>query len=503
MQMLTLYFVRQIRQIELSAYQQQEPGSLMRAAGWAAAQYALKLLAAPAQTILILAGPGNNGGDAFEVAVHLAHAGHRVHILHHPPKENRSDEGAAALKKAKDCDAIVWLTDDAALKNNYALAVDGLYGVGLRQQKFSASVQHHIAAINALHCPVLALDVPSGLNADTGNLISDIAICATHTVTFIGDKVGLHTANGRDHAGVVTVANLGVTAQCFPASAMQLNQPMLFPKILRSRAHNTSKGSNGTVYLCGGTSGMQGAVVLAARSALYCGAGRVIAGFIGTPPEFDPMQPEIMCCAAQQYQANPELTVVIGPGLGNTGASFEVLSRALLSASPVVADADALNLIAQQPALMALCNGRDRDSTLLTPHPLEAARLLACSVTQIQSDRVDAARKIARRFSSIVILKGSGSVIAHPDGRTAINPTGNAGLASGGTGDVLAGACGALIAQHGDIWEAALAATYLHGAAADNLVQSGAGPVGLTASEIIHAMRDALNGTSAAIMQNR
>ena len=155
--------------------------------------------------------------------------------------------------------------------------------------------------------------------------------------------------------------------------------------------------------------------------------------------------------------------------------------------------------MAQQPALIALCNGRDADSTLLTPHPLEAARLLACSVEQIQADRVAAAKKLARRFSSVVILKGSGSIIARPDGHVVINPTGNPGLATGGSGDVLAGACGALFAQHHDIWASALGATYLHGAAADSLVQQGIGPVGLTPSELIVAMRTCINQHSQQV----
>jgi len=148
---------------------------------------------------------------------------------------------------------------------------------------------------------------------------------------------------------------------------------------------------------------------------------------------------------------------------------------------------------------MALCNGRDQATTVLTPHPLEAARLLGCSVELVQADRIDAAKKLARRYSSVVILKGSGTIIAQPDGRIVINPTGNASLATGGTGDVLAGACGAFIAQHRDIWQAALAATYLHGAAADNLVQRGTGPVGLSAGELIVEIRHQLNATSRAI----
>jgi len=493
-----LYSVKQLRQIEQSATEQLEP-ALMRAAGQAAAQAALRLLTTPMQPVLILAGPGNNGGDAFEVAAHLSHAGHHVTVLHHPAKSARSAECEQAYSKAQACAGIVWLANDSDLENNYALVVDGLFGIGLTQKNISATLQKHIAQINSMSCPVLALDVPSGLNADTGTVTSQIAIQASHTITFIGDKVGLHTGDGQDYAGAVEVNDLGIAATFFPTSAMELNQPTLFAKIFKPRRQNSSKGSNGIVNLIGGASGMHGAIILAARTALYCGAGRVFAGFIDAPPGYDATQPEIMCRPAQQLQVDPDHVVVIGPGLGKSIASFDLVSRALLGTSLLVLDADALNLMAQQPALMALCNGRDQATTVLTPHPLEAARLLGCSVELVQADRIDAAKKLARRYSSVVILKGSGTIIAQPDGRIVINPTGNASLATGGTGDVLAGACGAFIAQHRDIWQAALAATYLHGAAADNLVQRGTGPVGLSAGELIVEIRHQLNATSRAI----
>ena len=199
-----------------------------------------------------------------------------------------------------------------------------------------------------------------------------------------------------------------------------------------------------------------------------------------------------MCRAALNSSQASDITV-IGPGLGNSIASFDLVSRALLDSNLVVLDADALNLMASQPALMALCNGRAALSTLLTPHPLEAARLLSCSVEEIQADRLASAKKLARRYGSVVILKGSGSIVAHPDGQIVVNPTGNPGLASGGTGDVLAGVCGALLAQIRDVWQAALGATWLHGAAADQLVNTGIGCKGLTASELLPAVRALLN----------
>jgi len=200
-----------------------------------------------------------------------------------------------------------------------------------------------------------------------------------------------------------------------------------------------------------------------------------------------------MCRDARQTHFSLDTTVVIGPGLGTSDASIDAVKHALHSHNPLVIDADALNLIAQQPALRQLCQYRNQLSTLLTPHPLEAARLLECGVETIQADRINAARKLAQDYSAVVILKGSGSIIAHPNGDIVVNPTGNPALATAGTGDVLAGLCGSLLAQHKMIWQAALAATYLHGAAADSLVARGIGPVGLCAGELLVEIRGQIN----------
>jgi hydroxyethylthiazole kinase-like uncharacterized protein yjeF len=499
-----LYTVKQLRQIEEAALASSGPGVLMRAAGKAAAETAQELLSKSLlnkddQSILIFAGPGNNGGDALEVAVHLDAAGYKVFVLHHPPKSTMSKDCQQAFNQAKLCTQLIWLKSDIFLKKSYTLVVDGLFGIGLNSQPMSPVLQRQIEEINALHShpncssSVLALDVPSGLSADTGNLISAIAIKASHTITFIADKPGLHTGSGRDYAGIVSVNSLGIAAKFFPPSDIGLNDINLFPTIFQPRLHNSNKGSHGTVTTIGGATGMQGALVLASRAALHSGAGRVIAGFVESPPNFDVQQPEIMCRAAQQTQFGSDSVVVIGPGLGQSSGSADLVSSTLLNKSPLVIDADALNLLAKQPALRALCNSRDPLSTLLTPHPLEAARLLGCSVDLVQADRICAARRLAQQYSAVVILKGSGSIIAHPNGTIVINPTGNAGLATGGTGDVLAGVCGSLIAQHENIWEAALAATWLHGAAADALVAKGIGPVGLCAGELLAEVRKILN----------
>ena len=498
-----LYTVNQLRQIEKTALlsdvtpHQTPAPTLMQAAGATTAGEAQRLLSDHPHTILVVAGPGNNGGDALEAAVYLADSAYTVHVLHHPARSAPSQDAQHALERAKNCVQLHWLDSKAALNDNYGLVIDGLFGIGLKPTLLSAGLSRQIEQINAMSCPVLALDVPSGLDADNGCLLTD-AIQATHTITFIADKPGLHTGDGRDYAGQVRVASLGLSEQTFPSSDMMLNRTELFKPTLRPRRHNSHKGSFGTLAVLGGTTGMQGAVILAARAALHSGAGRVVAGFIDTPPHFDPFQPELMCRQAHNVALTADTAVVIGPGLGNAIGSFDLLSQALPSNCPLVIDADALNLMAQQPALHALCSGRGDVPTLLTPHPLEAARLLACSVADIQADRIKAARKIALRYTAVVILKGSGSIIAHPDGRVVVNPTGNPGLASAGTGDVLAGVCGALLAQYRDPWLAALAAVYYHGAAADALVAQGTGPLGLCASELLPAIRSQLNDAMSA-----
>lgn len=479
----------------------------MRNAGQAAAQAALNLLSKRRQhveqSILVFAGPGDNGGDALEAAVHLANAGHDVVVLHHPPKSVMSPECHRAFYHAQACERLTWLPSDFSVENSFTLVIDGLFGIGLKQQPMSAVLQRQIEQINSLRCyhphgfPILSLDVPSGLDADTGNLLATVAIQATHTITFIADKPGLHTGYGRDYAGLVQVADLSIAPHFFPHAEMQLNQMKLFAALFHPRHQNSNKSSFGTVAVVGGAIGMQGAAILSARAALYSGAGRVVVGFIESPPSFDVLQPELMCRLAEHVSIEDATVTVIGPGLGHASAGVELVRRALQSAPILVMDADALNLMAQQPSFVALCRQRKVLTTLLTPHPLEAARLLGCSLEDVQADRIAAAKKLVQKYGAIVILKGSGSILAHPLGHIVINTTGNAALATGGTGDVLAGVCGALAAQHSDLWQIALAATWLHGAAADNLVARGVGPVGLCAGELLVDIRKIINQNSS------
>ncbi|UGQ48521.1 NAD(P)H-hydrate dehydratase [Massilia endophytica] len=490
-----LYTVAEIRDIEQRAAQRLPAGALMQRAGQAGANAALDLL--PFSTsrarVLVLAGPGNNGGDALETAAHLAHAGAQVTLLHFDPASEPAPERVAALSRARNSAVhFTELTREQIAAADWNLIIDGLFGIGLRRPLRDAMAAL-VNTVNGLACPILALDVPSGLDADTGSVVGPegAAIRATHTVTYIGDKPGLHTCDGRDYAGLVQVNDLDLDDSLFPPSRAHLNDVKLFSRHIRSRRHNSHKGSFGNVAVLGGATGMMGAPVLAGRTALMTGTGRVYLCFAGGALPYDSAQPELMCRAARDFDFDSAVTIA-GPGLGSSADARELLALAVRSTQPLVLDADALNLMAED-AMLTADVARRSANTVLTPHPLEAARLLGSSVAEVQSHRLAAARTLAARCNATVLLKGSGTVLASASGEAVINNTGNPGLATAGTGDVLAGLCGSLLAQGWPGWEAALAAVWLHGMAADVLVTEGTGPIGLTASELVPAIRVALN----------
>ena len=492
--MTALYSLDEIRVVELAAQASLPPGTLMQRAGTSAAELALHFLPQHGERrVLVLAGPGNNGGDALGMAARLAAACEVVVILFADPAKLPAD-AAQAWRRAQKSDAEFADPEEACalLAQHWPLVVDGLFGIGL-SRAITGLLHDVIAALNVSDSTVLSLDIPSGLDADTGAIVGDdgIAVIATHTLTFIGDKPGLHTCEGRDHAGVVSLAGLGIAPVLFPPCRATLNWPTLFNRFLKPRRQNSHKGSYGDVAVIGGASGMAGATLLSARAAIKSGAGRTYAMFLDGAITLDPQQPELMCRRADDFEFGTA-ALVVGPGLGQSQAARTLLERVLPTADPLVLDADALNLIAAAPALQKQLASR-RTPAILTPHPLEAARLLGVTSKAVQADRMAAARALAQSLCAIVVLKGSGSIIAMPNGYAAINPTGNPGLATAGSGDVLAGVCGALLAQGLPPWEAALAAVWLHGSAADLLVAQGVGPIGITAGELIEPIRTRLN----------
>jgi ADP-dependent NAD(P)H-hydrate dehydratase / NAD(P)H-hydrate epimerase len=491
-----LYSVESIRTMERSASAGLGPGTLMRRAGQAAARHALELLGGRRHLpALLVAGPGNNGGDALETAALLREAGVEVLVLHLAGGAPPSPETALALQHANA--AGVRFIDELPEKTGVGLVVDGMFGIGLARA-LEGRYAEIALALDAFGCPVLALDVPSGLDADTGAVVGTgherVAVSATHTITFIGDKPGLHTCDGRDHAGAVRVDTLGIGARHLVSPNARLNDPSLFASDLAMarRAQNTHKGSFGDVAIVGGAHGMSGAAVLAGRGALLAGAGRVFVATLDPGLAYDSAHPELMFRDAGSFDCAGR-TAVAGPGLGEAPTTVRVLVKVIEDGNPLVLDADALNRLAADADLQGRLAQR-KAPTIITPHPLEAARLLGVTAGVVQADRIEAARELAGRFDATVVLKGSGTVIVENDeGKVAINTTGNPGLATAGTGDVLSGVCGALLSQGWGAYTAALCAAWMHGLAADELVADGVGPIGMTAGELPHAVRRILN----------
>jgi hydroxyethylthiazole kinase-like uncharacterized protein yjeF len=453
--------------------------SLMERAGACATRIALKMLGGRA---LMLAGPGNNGGDAFVVARRLKEAGHKPVVLF---------AGAADKLPPDACRAhAAWLAAGGTCVKAYppgkfGLIIDGLFGIGLTHA-IEGEYARWIERANASGSAILALDAPSGLNALTGQ-ITGPAMRATRTVTFIALKPGLLTADGPDYCGTIEVCDLGLAVGDDCGSVVT---PELFLTCLQPRPRNSHKGSFGSVAILGGAPGMAGAALLAGRAALRLGAGRVYLGMLESLA-VDPVQSELMLRTPEDA-LNMASVLAIGPGLGQSMRAGELLAQALDSALPCVIDADGLNLLAQAPHLQRK-RAVSPAPTFITPHPAEAARLLGSTTATVQTDRLTAALQLAKHLNAHVALKGCGTIVATPDGRWFINTAGNPGLASAGSGDVLTGMLAALLAQHWTPLEALLAAVHLHGAAADACVAAGHGPIGLTAGELIDPARQRLN----------
>jgi hydroxyethylthiazole kinase-like uncharacterized protein yjeF len=478
-----LFKVASSRLIEAAAGADQD---LMARAGLAIAKLALAVAAEG--TIWVVCGPGNNGGDGL-VAARLLHLhGRQVQVtLMDGPQPA---DAQAAWRAAQQ--AGVAINDEITAPPGTSLAIDALLGLGLNRAPKPAMAAA-IERMNALAAPVLAVDLPSGLLADTGAVAGDAAVLASHTLALLTLKPGLFTAQGRAQCGTLWFDDLGVAPQQ-PADALLLGEDCIAALAPRSAASH--KGSYGDVLVLGGAPGMRGAALLAARAALAAGAGRVYACLLDADQaaEVDAARPELMLWPEARFADisawRNEKTLVVGCG---GGAAVAPLLPAVLAEAPrLVLDADGLNALAADAALRALLSSRvaRRLATIITPHPLEAARLLQCSSAEVQADRPRAAQALADQFGSTVILKGSGSVIASPGSTAAVNSSGSAALATAGTGDVLAGWLGGLWAQqaHTAAHALACAATFWHGLAGET---QAAGP--LRAADLVERMH-ALHG---------
>ena len=497
----TLHDTAASRAVEVHALALRPPHELMHLAGTAVARLALAV-APHAQSVWVVAGPGNNGGDGLIAATLLHSAGRRVRVSLLGEPRKLPHDASWALEIARQAGVAIEASVDSAPVD---LVIDALLGLGGRRDP-DGDLALAIDRINAMQATRLAVDLPSGLNADTGQCLGRAAVRATHTLALLTLKPGLFTGAGRDHAGRIWLDTLGCeAAQTSTMAQTRLACSKDLTAARPGRHHASHKGTYGDLAVVAGAPGMAGAALLASRAALAAGAGRVFVSLLDdAPPVLDTLRPELMF-RRHWWLSDPATlsrsTVVCGCG---GGVAVHATLPPLLSRCPrLVLDADALNVLATDPGLLRQLDGRAArgQSTVLTPHPLEAARLLATTASAIQADRVYSARELARRHGCVVVLKGSGSVIAAPDGRVLINPTGNALLAGPGSGDVLAGWLGGQWAQMtgtDTALRAAAASTWLHGRAADLALQAQPGLRSMGAADLADAMRTAALTAEAA-----
>lgn len=453
---LPLHDVGASRSLESAESARLAAHALMERAGLAVALLAMAL-APHSRSAWIACGPGNNGGDGLVAARHLTQWGKTVVVTRLMKEAPAQPDALYALQSALRA-GVSFASSPPA---HFDMCIDALFGIGSLRPMESKCAQW-VDLMNTCGRPILSVDIPSGLDANTGTCI-ETCVHATATLSLLTLKPGLFTGHGRDACGDIWFNSLGANGSSSATAKLNARAKSA------DRLHDSHKGTYGDVAVVGGAAGMVGAALLAARAALHGGAGRVYVGLLhhDTSRE-DHQQAELM------FRSYPELpmanaTVVAGCGGGDSIAPHvpDILSKA----PRVVLDADALNAIALSPKLQSLLKLRPAGTTVMTPHPLEAARLLGITTQAVQTNRLEAANVLAQRFSCTVLLKGSGSIIASPNTLPCVNPTGNPKLATAGTGDVLAGLVGSLFATGISAHDAACQAAFRHGAIADHWPQ--------------------------------
>lgn len=480
----SLYTAAQVRELDRRAIATGISGYALMTRAGQAAFHLLRERWPQAARIVVLTGPGNNGGDGYVLA-RLAWAQHLdVKVLtvgNHDPLTGEAAEAASDATRAR--------VPEKNWKGELPEAdvyVDALFGTGLNKP-LSADFAAVIAALNKSGKPVLALDLPSGLQADTGVELGE-AVRAAATISFIGLKAGLLTGRGPALAGELFFSDLAVPASIYDGVAPVLRR-LVAPdlEMLGRRPRDTHKGRNGHVLVVGGDHGMAGAVALTAEAALRSGAGIVS---VATRPEHTALltarRPELMCQGVNTAaDLKPLLAkadvVVLGPGLGQGEWGAALYGAVLDAGLPLVLDADALNLLATMP--------ERRGNWLLTPHPGEAARLLGSTPSAVQTDRLGALRELEKRYGGRIVLKGTGSLLLE-DGVVSLCPYGNPGMATAGMGDVLAGVAGALFAQQ--LPQPLAMAVLAHALAGDTAAKAG-GERGMVASDLFPFLRQRVN----------
>ncbi|MDH5570425.1 MAG: NAD(P)H-hydrate dehydratase [Gammaproteobacteria bacterium] len=451
-----------------------------------------------ARRIAVFCGTGNNGGDGYVLARLAREQQLEVTVYQVGGNGKIQGDALAAMQRLYGVDVSPVIYTDQSL-DKQDLIVDGLLGTGIRG-KVASDYHSAINAINNAQKPVLALDVPSGINADTG-AVCGVAVRASCTMCFIGLKPGLFTGSGAEYAGEVHFTGLNISHKVYDKQipvARRLDYSTL-KLLLPVRPRDAHKGDFGHVLIIGGDLGMSGAVRLSAEAALRCGAGLVsVATREQHAAYINSQRPEIMSHGVEQVEQLSALiekasVIVIGPGLGQEAWAEDMLGAALKSDRPIVIDADALNILANQKQFVNLVQ---RPNCIFTPHPGEAARLLGYGNVnrggkQIQADRFEAVTALIKKYSGVWLLKGSGTLVASDQGIGLCN-AGNPGMASGGMGDVLSGVIAGFIAQQLDCLTAAQLGVCLHAEAGDAAVKS-VGERGLLASDLMPWIRRLAN----------
>ena len=492
---LTLYSAAQSRELDRLAIEQTDVSAYALMFRAAESAYRVLMQQWPeAHQLVVVCGPGNNGGDGYLLAALAQNDGKQVKLLV-AGGESQSEEAQRAAHQWHSGDAQAIDREQFAEALSTAdVVIDALTGTGLKRD-IEGDWAELVAQINSSGIPVLALDIPTGLDADSG-AIRGVAIQASVTITFICLKTGQLTASGPDYCGELLLDDLDVPASIYQqvAAASQIIDGQQLKQLLAPRKQASHKGSNGHVLIIGGDHGMAGAVALAAEAALRSGAGLVS---VATRPEhsllINARRPEIMCHGIETAeQLQPLLrrvdVVAIGPGLGESDWAKSLLVEVLATQLYLIVDADALKLLKDS----AVKRGR----WILTPHPGEAAALLETTTQTIQQDRFSALKAICERYQCVTVLKGNGTLVqAVASDKVYLCRQGNPGMASGGMGDILTGVITALVAQGLSLSEAARMGVYLHASAADLAAQTG--ERGMIASDLFGFLRQLSNPDQA------
>ncbi len=484
-----IYSVASVRKMDQTAIQDAGIAgyTLMNRAGLFAFEAAVNAYP-EARRWQVICGSGNNGGDGYVVARLAAEQGIAVSVVAlSPPDSLRGDAATACADYAASGGVPIEFED--GLDAEAELLVDGLLGSGL-ERDLEGAYAGVVDAINAHTAPVVALDIPTGLHADTG-LAMGCAVRADTTVTFVGLKAGLFLHDAPDYVGRLAFSDLAIPETCRAGESpiMRRIDTTLVRSALPARQRTAHKGDFGRVLIVGGAPGMPGAVRICGEAALRAGAGAVtIATHPAHSQSVPSSRPELMCSgviAANDLEPlldNADV-VAVGPGLGTGGWSRSLFAAVIESGLPLVVDADALNLLASSPVAC--------EQAILTPHPGEAARLLGKSASDVQANRLGALSELAQKYAGIVVLKGAGSLVSSGTGVPWLCCAGNPGMAAPGMGDALTGIIVALLAQGLPAEMAAIAGVQIHAEAGD--AAAGQGERGMVASDLLAEVRARVN----------